>query len=115
MCKVLLIVIYMMLSTFGLIMIKTGTATTTFSMNLIGFTMSLDWKLLIGFFSYILSFLFWMIVISKYDLSYIYPIVTAILFVVVMVSSAIFLKESISTKQIISVIIILVGVAIAKF
>ena len=112
MSKIIYIIIYLICSTFGLIMIKIGTSNTSFNISSIYLGMNLSWKLLIGFLSYIISFVLWTIVISKYNLSFIYPLVTAILFILVMISSAIFLKENVTISQIIGVFVIIIGVFI---
>lgn len=112
--KIFLILIYLFASTFGLIMIKLGSSSVALKLNKVGLEGTFSWNLLIGLLSYIISFVLWVFVISKYDLSYIYPIVTAILYIVIMFASVIFLKETVSHFQIIGVIIIMVGVIIAS-
>jgi small multidrug resistance pump len=110
--KIIMIILYLCTSTLGLIMIKLGVGTTSFEINNVFLGMNISWKLLIGFCSYIISFILWTVVISRYDLSYIYPLLTAIMFIIIMIASSILLKESISTSKIIGVIIIVIGVLI---
>ncbi len=64
---------------------------------------------IIGMLSYFVSFLLWLIVLSKLDLSYAYPIVS-INFALVALSSKIFFKERVSKKRWLSIFIIIIGV-----
>lgn len=115
MIKIIYILLYLLFSTGGLVFIKIGTDGTKIEVTKYFLSATLNWKLLIGFCLYILSFILYTVVISKFNLSYIYPILTAVLFILVMISSAIILKETVSTSQIIGAIIITVGVLITIF
>lgn len=110
MIKILSIIIYLLCSTSGLTLIKLGTEGTKISFINGLIDMTFNWKLIVGFIVYVISFILYTLVISKYNLSYIYPILTALLFILVMLSSAFVLKENISTLQIVGVIIIIIGV-----
>ena len=93
-------------------MMKLGMTSAKFEISASIINLSINWKFIIGFLSYIASFLLWTFIISKFNLSYIYPVMTAILFVLIMIVSAIFLKETITSSQIIGVVIIIIGVLV---
>ncbi len=115
MIKIILVLLYLLFSVGGLVLIKIGTDGTKFLISKSFLEMTLNWKLILGFCSYIVSFILYTVVISKFNLSYIYPILTAVMFILIMFSSAILLKETISTSQIVGAIIIVVGVLITIF
>lgn len=62
-----------------------------------------------GIILYSMSFLIWLFVISKIDLSYAYPLVS-MNFVLIAVFSKIFFRENVSRKRWLSIALILVGV-----
>ncbi len=112
MMKIISIILYLICSILGLTLMKQGMNITKFNLTVNTINMCFSWKFVIGFLSYIVSFLLWTLIISKYNLSYIYPLITSVLFVLVMVSSALLLKETITTSQIIGTIFIIIGVLI---
>lgn len=65
--------------------------------------------IIIGLFCYGLAFIFWLFVLSKMKLSFVYPF-TALNIVLVIVVSYFFLKEPISYIHIISIILICSGI-----
>jgi len=68
-----------------------------------------NWSVVLGFFSYGLSLLFWMVTLSSLDLSYAYPMVS-FSYVLVAFSSKFFFKEKVSARRWISIIVITLGV-----
>ena len=69
----------------------------------------------IGFVCYLGSFLLFTRVITMFDLSYIYPIVTGIVQILTLVASAVVFKENMSIQSVIGVIIVIVGIIIMNF
>ena len=67
-------------------------------------------KLIIGAILYGSSFLTWLWLLSKEDLSSIYPIVVALGYLSIMLVSFVFLKEQASLAKFIGAFLILVGV-----
>lgn len=67
----------------------------------------------IGLFFYFIGFSLYLYILSKFEVSYIYPIVTASIFLVLFIFSYIFLNEQISLKRIIGMLIIIAGIFIA--
>jgi len=110
--KILLIGIYLLLTTSGLVLMKLGGNTGTLLMKegIFSFSMSLVSGL--GFVCYILSFLLFTKIVSMFNLSYIYPISAGIVQILTLIASAFILKETISTQGIIGAIIIIIGIII---
>ena len=68
-------------------------------------------KAIIGFICYIASFLIYTFyIVRKFDLSYIYPIITGITQVLVILASVFILKEHISIPAIIGIVLIIIGI-----
>ena len=68
-------------------------------------------KAILGFCMYIVSFLIYTFyIIREFDLSYIYPIITGITQVLVILAGVFIFKEHISTPAIIGIILVFIGV-----
>lgn len=110
--KFLLVGIYLVCTTCGLIFMKLGGNPGAFSFNegTIGFTM--NWISAIGFVSYLISFLLFTRIVVTFDLSYIYPIVTGIVQIITLIASKVIFKENFSIQGIIGASIIIIGIII---
>lgn len=109
----LLSVVYVLLSASGLVLFKMGSQKGMemgISGGFLNFKMSTI--SLLGMVCYILSFVLYLILVSKFDLNKIYPITTGCIFVCVMLGSFLVLKENIGIVQIIGSAAILIGVVL---
>ena len=81
----------------------------------LGFLLKLftDPYILSGFASAFIAALFWMAAISKFDLSYAYPFMSAS-FVLVFIYSAIFFQEPITPFKVIGLLLIVIGIFISS-
>lgn len=68
------------------------------------------WQFVLGAVFYVLSFLTWMFLLSKKELSFIYPLTVSIVYVAIMVSSVLLFKEQFSLYKIIGVVLIGLGI-----
>ena len=102
----LLFAIYVLLSSSGLVLFKIGTFGTGFS--LFGFNITI--KMIVGIFFYGISFLLWMYIVSKINLTIAMPFSVALVNTLVVVESCLFLKEKISVMQGLGIFIIIFGV-----
>jgi uncharacterized membrane protein len=66
---------------------------------------------LLGFVMYGLSTIFWLIALSKKDLSFVYPFIS-LTYVLVLVLSSLVLKESIGLNKLVGTLIIIFGLII---
>lgn len=105
----ILFFIYVILSTSGIILFKLGS--TDLSVKMINNQLNMNFPALslVGLLCYLLSFLLWMYIISKSDVSFIVPLGVGITNVLILVASVVFLKESISTNAMIGIGLILCG------
>jgi len=110
------IIFYLFCSISGLILIKKGLMNTNIS-GIFGLIKSLfniefltkHWQFILGAVFYVLSFLTWMFLLSKKDLSLIYPITVSIVYVAIMISSVVFFHEQFTLYKIIGVVLIGLG------
>jgi len=105
------LVLYVLCSVSGSTLLKFGSSTavkTLFTIPIINLNISLT--SLIGFISYGLSFVFYTILLSKFDLSFISPLTVGIVYVLLMITAFIFFKEEITVVKIIGSGLILLGI-----
>ena len=107
--KYILIAIYICLTTGGLFFMKSGGDSLSLAFKN-GITFKIGYITTIGFLLYICSFLLWQKLLATYDLSYIVPITTGIVQVIVLLLSTFYFKENINTLNIIGIILVIIGI-----
>ena len=111
--KIVSIIIYLLCSVGGLILVKSEANATTLAMQNGVFNVSMGVKAIIGFILYIGSFLIYTFyIIKQFDLSYIFPIITGITQILVILASVFVLKESINIYGIIGIFTIIAGITL---
>ena len=109
--KWIIIIIYSLLSNGGLIAISYGAKKgTMINLSKGYFDIGLSFYSILGFLMYVFSFLIYIVLISKYNLSYIIPLTTAISYIIIFIASAFFLKEPLTVLHIAGYFIIILGV-----
>lgn len=112
MMKIILVIIYLILTISGLILMKKGgnsgtlaieNGNASFVINLISFA---------GLFCYLFSFLLFTKIVIMFDLSYIMPICTGIVQVISLIASKIVFKENISIYGIIGASLVIAGIIV---
>lgn len=66
---------------------------------------------LLGFVMYALSTIFWLIALSKKELSFVYPFIS-LTYIIVLVLSSLVLKESMGVNKLVGTLIIIIGLII---
>ena len=107
-----LFIIYVILSTSGLILFKLGSSNLTIGLSKSIFSMNIPFLSLMGLLCYLCSFLLWMYLISKSEISFIVPLGVAVTNIAVLIGSYVILKESISGAAIVGTILIIIGVIV---
>ena len=108
----LLFIIYVILSTSGLILFKLGSSHLTLGFQNSIFSMNISLITLLGMMCYLISFVLWMIIIGKSEVSYIVPLGVACTNVAVLLSSYFILNETISLNTVIGAALIIIGVIV---
>jgi len=118
MLNVILMVIYVFLTVSGLILFKLGANSTQIGIIAKGIlNIQLSYISLIGICCYLGSFIVYLFLISKNALSFLMPVMTGIVYVLVLTASVLILKEKITLFSIVGSLLILLGllmVAIKK-
>lgn len=104
---------YVLSTASGLVLLKLGTTTglpislveNSIKFNLNPFAVS-------GLFLYGLSFLLYIYLLSKFDLGFVIPLTTALVYVLIFIASFMIFKESFTMLKIIAIALILSGVVI---
>lgn len=103
--------IYLMFSVMGLTFMKMGANNTTLSaIKIPVVNMQINWISALGYLCYICSFLIYTVVITKFDLGVIIPLLSGIVNVLVFVVAVILFKESFTVYSVMGIILISVGV-----
>lgn len=106
------IIIYLVCSTAGLMLLKGSVIGGQFDSIRSYFQLLLNYKFIIGFVLYAFSFVVWIFLLSKKDLSYIYPIVIGLSYVLIMLMAVIILKENFTFNKAIGATLIGVGIIV---
>ena len=110
--KIVLVIIYIILTLSGLILMKKGGNPGSLSVQNGDITFGMNVVSLVGFICYICSFLLYTRIIIMFDLSYISPICTGIVQIATLVASYLIFKEDISKQGIIGASIVIIGIII---
>ena len=103
------LVIYIIFSVSGSTLLKLGSSTKSlFTVPFIN--MSISTYTFIGFICYGLSFLFYTILLSKFDLSFISPPTVGLVYVLLMITAFVFFHEQVTAYKLVGSSLILIGV-----
>ena len=113
----LIIIIYIISTISGLILMKMGGKNLNFTLNSTSLNFSIEIVSLLGLIFYLVSFLLWMIILSKSEikLSVLFPVVTAIIQIIVIISGVLVFKEKISVSQIFGIILTIIGIVLITY
>lgn len=111
MINIILIVVYIILTIAGVVLFKLGTQKDFLVSIATGvFTLKISLMSIIGLVCYLCSFLMYMFLISKFDLTYIVPVTTGIVQVATFVLAIMIFKESVTISKVVATGLILMGV-----
>lgn len=113
--KIVLVVIYMILTLSGLVLMKYGGNPGSVSVKDGSINVGMSIISMIGLICYICSFLLFTRIVIMFDLSYIMPICTGIIQILTLVASYIVFKEQLTKTGIIGAIIVIVGILIMNY
>ena len=106
---------YVLLASSGLILFKSGSLNATLTFNIFGLAINYSVKMILGMLCYGFSFLLWMLIVSKMNLTIAMPLSVAIVNTLIVVESVLILKEKMAITQGIGIFIVIVGVCIMTF
>ena len=111
----ILFIIYVFLSSSGLILFKLGTNNANIHLHLLGLNLNISLKMIVGIFCYGISFLLWLYLVSKINLTIAMPLSVALVNTLVVIGSCLFLNEKINFTQGIGIFIIIIGVSLISW
>lgn len=109
MIKLILVIIYVIFTTSGLVLLKLGGNSLSLKLTPI-IEFNIGYITLLGFACYIVSFLLWQKLLSYFELSLIVPITTGIVQVVVLIIGILIFKEKLNLIELIGIFLIIIGV-----
>lgn len=109
----IIIAIYVLFSVSGVILFKLGsTDILALDISRTNFSLKISWLSVVGLVCYIISFLIYMGLVSKNNLSYLIPVVTGAVYLLTMLSSVLIFKENIQFFQLVGSLLILTGLVL---
>lgn len=109
---IIMFTLYVLLASSGLILFKLGSANNNLTLNIFGLSINYSIKMILGLLCYGFSFILWMLIVSKMNLTIAMPLSVAIVNTLVVVESCLVLKEKITLTQGIGIFIVILGVCI---
>lgn len=110
--KIILIIMYLMLTVSGLILMKLGGNSGSLSVANKELTFGISLISALGFICYIGSFLLYTKIIMMFDLSYIVPLTTGIAQILTLIASYVIFKDKMSIQSVSGAVIIILGILI---
>lgn len=112
---IVLTFIYAIIGSLGMVLIRLGGLKSNVTFVQGNINLNISTIFIIGFLLYCISFLLWLIILQKFNLTYISPIAYGITFITTSIFSYFLLGEIISGIQYFGVILIILGVIIISF
>lgn len=110
--KIVLIIVYLLATTSGLVLMKLGGNTGTFLYKSGDISFSVNVISALGFVCYIISFLLFTKIITMFELGFIYPLSAGVVQILTLLASYFILKEKFSTLSIVGCIFVIIGIVI---
>lgn len=110
MSNVFIFIIYLIFSVSGIILVKIGGSSFSLNISKLDLKLQIEWLSILGMVCYIFSFLLWMIIIPRYNLSFIVPISVGLVQILVLFAAVFILKEKVNLYNLLGVLTIIVGV-----
>lgn len=113
MINYILIAVYLIFSLAGVFLFKIGCQKEFLVSVSTGiFSLNISLISIMGLLSYVCSFLMYMFLISKFDMTYIVPVTTGITYILTFILAVLIFKESVTVNKVIGSVLILAGVLV---
>ena len=107
--SVLIFIVYALFSSSGLIVLKMAMSEQPVRLATI-FKIILSMKFILGFGLYLIGFVLWMYILSKYKLNFAFPIAISLFFILSGLGSYFILKEPLTGPQFAGIALCLFGI-----
>ena len=108
----LLIAIYLVFTVTALILMKLGGSQLALKINTQALSLNISWLSLLGMVCYMISFLLWITIIPKFNLSYIVPLTVGITQVLTLIAAILIFKEALSAYKLSGIILVIIGIVL---
>lgn len=113
---IIMFTFYVLLASSGLVLFKLGSGVNSnLTLSIFGLKINYSIKMILGLMCYGFSFILWMLIVSKSNLTIAMPLSVAIVNTLVVIESCLILKEKITLTQGIGIFIVILGVCIMTF
>lgn len=109
---IIMFICYVLLASSGLILFKLGSNNSNLTLDIFGLTINYSIKMILGILCYGFSFILWILIVSRVNLTIAMPLSVAIVNTLVVVGSCLILKEKITLTQGFGIFIIVLGVCV---
>lgn len=113
--KIILVIIYLMLTVSGLILMKLGGNSGEVAIKEGVFNFNISLISALGFVCYICSFLLFTKIVLMFDLSYIMPLTTGIVQILTLVASYLVFKENLTLQSVMGASIVIIGIILMNW
>ncbi|GHU45781.1 hypothetical protein FACS1894120_1300 [Clostridia bacterium] len=110
--NIILTAVYLALASCGQVFFKLGSKDSNLSFADKSLFVQMNIYAIVGLIMYVVSFLLFLVVVSRFNLSFIYPVVVGVSYTLVVIMSVAVLKEQLTRNQIIGIVIVLTGLII---
>lgn len=110
--NIILFALYLILTTAGLLFLKAGAGGLGASISHSLLTINIDMYMIIGLICYVFSFIIFNLVLSRVNLSFIYPISAGLVNIAVIIASVLIFKEKVTTFGIMGMVIVIIGIVV---
>jgi small multidrug resistance pump len=109
--QTILLIIYILSTSSGLILLKLGSSSgAPFSIVDHALKLNLNPLNVLGILLYGISFLLYTYLLSKFDIGFIVPLTTAVVYVIIMTASFLLFKEVFTPLKVVAITLIVIGV-----
>lgn len=110
MSNFIILFFYLIFSVSGIILVKIGGSNFSLNLSKSDLKIQFEWVSLLGMIFYIFSFLLWMIIIPRFNLSFIVPLSVGLVQILVLFAAIFILKEKVNFLNLLGVLTIIVGI-----
>lgn len=110
---IVLFLLYVTLTVLGLTLFKLGHIEMSVDASSFGFLM--NWKSLLGICCYMLSFIFWLAIVSRGELSFVMPLSAGLVNLAVVFSAYLILHEKILPLQWTGIFVVAIGLVLMNW
>ena len=111
----LLLGLYLLFTTSGLVLMKLGNNAGTIAISEGNLNFTVNMISMFGLVLYVVSFLLFTKIVTTYDLSFILPIITGITQILSLIAALVIFKEKVTIQGFIGIAMVIIGILIMNY